>query len=109
MLLNCYEQLFVIRVTLYENRLRLCLVRLGHETQQPLGSRPRRYGVSVRVKAQAGRLRYGLVPFGKFDREPREVNVSCDDLYKGVELGDNATGVDDLVRIDLEVKQMIEA
>lgn len=117
--LSCYDQLFVIRVVLYQNRLRLSFTRLGHSDVQPVVSRPSRYGVSVIIRAHAGRRLRGLVPFGKYDRETRDVTVTCDTLYPrdGQDASPPPPGCphrrnqcrEDLVKIDMLVKRLEEA
>ncbi|XP_011499289.1 PREDICTED: E3 ubiquitin-protein ligase SINAT3-like, partial [Ceratosolen solmsi marchali] len=103
--LSCYEQLFVIRVVLCKSRLRLFFTRLGYEEVQPLTTRPQRYGVSVVIRAHAGRRMRGLVPFGKYDRESREITVSWDGLFPK----SSAACAEDMVEIDLLVKQLEES
>lgn len=108
--LSCYEQLFVIRVILFNNRLRLCFTRLGHEEEQPLTLRPVRYGVSVLIKAHAGRQMRGLVPFGKYDRETREITIAWENLYpKDHNPSWSNSWSQDHVEIDLMIKQIDEA
>ncbi|XP_003423961.1 uncharacterized protein LOC100680278 [Nasonia vitripennis] len=116
--LSCYDQLFVIRVVLHQNRLRLCFTRLGHATAQPVISRPARYGVSVIIRAHAGRRLRGLVPFGKYDRASRDVNVNIDNLYPRDDqvVSPPPPGCphrrkeceEDLVKIDMLVKRIEE-
>jgi hypothetical protein len=103
--LSCYEQLFVIRVVLCKSRLRLFFTRLGYEESQPLSTRPQRYGISVAIRAHAGRQMRGLVPFGKYDRESREVTIGWEGLFpKG-----GPVCSEDLVEIDLLVKRLEES
>ncbi|KAJ8688638.1 hypothetical protein QAD02_024433 [Eretmocerus hayati] len=88
--LCCFGQLFVVRLVLCESRLRLCFTRLGpvdpdgstkgskNEISDEANSR---FGVSVTIRARSGRRLRGLVPFGRFDRDSRELSISCDSLY----------------------------
>ncbi|XP_043278844.1 uncharacterized protein [Venturia canescens] len=99
--LSCHGQLFAVKVTLYRKKLILSFSQIGFTTSARKID-GKKYGVWVKIRI-AGKLIRGVLPFGKFDHETRQIEINCKTLCP--EKSDSSD-YDDSVKIEIFVREM---